>query len=60
MTDLLSRLAGEWPALLAVVVLIVGHLYFAIVEGQRLRPIGIPLFAAAAVFILAELYRTYR
>ena len=59
MTGLLSRISAEWPALLAVCVLILGHLWLTVVEGQALRPIGIPLFAAAAVFLLAELYRTY-
>lgn len=55
--DGLAKVRREWPAALAVAVLVLGHVWLGVVEGQTWRPIGPPLFAAAAVFILGELYR---
>ena len=51
------RILAEWPALLAVLVLVAGHVYLTGIRGQDITPIGIPLFAAIAVFLLAEFAR---
>ena len=57
--DLVERALAEWPALLAVIVLAGGHIYLSVVHGEPLRPLGIPLFAAIIVFVLAELARRF-
>ena len=56
--SLVTRLRGEWPAVLAIVVLLVAHVYLTIIEGEALRPIGIPLLAAVIVFILGEFVKS--
>lgn len=58
----LSRVAArarqDWPAVLAIVVLAVLHVILSVTGGDQARPLGIPLIAGIAVFILAELGRT--
>ncbi len=54
---IVEKLIDEWPAVLALVVLIWGHVYFTVVQGERIQPLGVPLFAAVLVFIVAELGR---
>lgn len=52
--DRIRRLRGEWPALLAVVALVVGHLWYYGVRGADWRPIGLPLLVAIVVFVAGE------
>lgn len=47
----------EWPAVLAFVVLVLGHLVSALVLEQGIQPLGAPLIVAVVVFIVAELGR---
>lgn len=54
MVDWRRWMVVEWPAVLAVAVLVLGHVYLTVVAGEELTPIGTPLFAAIAVFLLAE------
>ena len=54
----LARIRRDWPAALAIVVLAVSHLILTLAGGDQARPLGIPLIAAIAVFVLAELGRT--
>lgn len=56
-TDLPSRIIEEWPAALAVAVLVVSHVYLVIVLERDLTPLGIPLIAAIVVFLVAEVAR---
>lgn len=53
----IERIVTEWPAALAVLVLAAGHVYLVVVEDQELAPLGLPLFLAIAVFIIAEIGR---
>ena len=55
--DLGELLVSEWPAVLAFVVLVLGHLVSIFVLGEGMRPLGLPLLAAIAVFIVAEVGR---
>lgn len=57
MADLTDRVVAEWPAVLAVGVLVLGHLALSMEQGDPLRPLGIPLFAAMVVFLGGELLR---
>ena len=57
MTDLRRRLIEEWPAVLAVVVLVVSHVYLTILLQEEMTPLGIPLIAAIVVFLVAEVGR---
>lgn len=57
MTDIRSRLVDEWPAVLAVLVLILGHIVLTISMEEEMTPLGIPLIAAIAVFLVAEVAR---
>lgn len=50
---------AEWPAVLAFFVLVAGHLVSAVVLGEGVRPLGLPLLVAVLVFIVAELGRGY-
>lgn len=52
-----DRALEDWPAVLAVITLILGHLYLMVAAGESLRPLGIPLFAAILVFLGGELLR---
>ena len=56
-SSLLERILAEWPAVLAVLVLIGGHVYLTGIRGEDLAPLGIPLFAAIVVFVVAEIAR---
>lgn len=56
MGRIVDRLVADWPAALAVAVLIVVHLALLVTGGDA-RPLGLPLFAAIVVFLLAELGR---
>ena len=57
-SDVLARIRRDWPATLAVLVLATTHVALSIAGGDQARPLGIPLFAAVAVFVIAELGRT--
>ena len=54
MPAMAERLRDEWPAVLAVVVLIGAHAYFTVAGTDQAQPLGVPLLAALVVFILAE------
>lgn len=47
-------LVAEWPAVVAFLVLVAGHLVSALILGQGVRPLGLPLLVAILVFIVAE------
>lgn len=53
----LEIVRAEWPAALAVLVLAGGHVAQLALQGDDLSPLGIPLFLAIAVFLLAEFGR---
>lgn len=55
--DLTDRLVAEWPAVLAIAVLVLGHVVMMVGLEESLQPLGIPLFAAIIVFILGEFGR---
>lgn len=57
MTDIKTRLIEEWPAVLAVLVLVFGHIGLTAVLGAEQTPFGIPLIAAIVVFLVAEMGR---
>ena len=48
---------AEWPAVLAVLILVGGHLIYLLVLEDGLRPLGVPFFVSISVFVLAELGR---
>lgn len=52
-----TRLIEEWPAVLAVIVLALTHVYLTIFAGEDVTPFGLPLIAAIVVFLVAELGR---
>lgn len=55
--DVADILLAEWPAVLAFLVLVAGHLVSALVLGEGVRPLGIPLLVAILVFVAAEIGR---
>lgn len=57
--DLVGRIRKEWPAALAILVLVIGHLYLVGVQGQELTPFGIPLVLAVIVFLVGEAARRF-
>lgn len=57
--DVRETLIEEWPAVLAVFVLVAGHVALTIGTDQEMTPLGIPLFAAIAVFLVAEAARRF-
>lgn len=59
MPELRDRLVSEWPAVLAIAVLVLAHVYLTVVRGGDGTPLGIPLFAAIVVFVLAEAVRRF-
>ncbi len=52
-----TRVIEEWPAVLAVIVLIGAHLLLTFATNTEATPLGIPLIAAIVAFITAELGR---
>lgn len=59
MSEFRDRFVSEWPAVLALAVLVIGHVYLTGVRGGDGTPLGVPLFAAIAVFVLAEAVRRF-
>lgn len=56
-TTVINRIRAEWPAVLAVIVLAFSHVFLTVVRGDDVTPIGLPLFIAVAVFLVAEFGR---
>ena len=54
--EILEKAREEWPAVLAIFVLIGGHIGLAFVGGG-MQPFGVPLIAAVVVFLIAEFGR---
>lgn len=52
-----ALVVGEWPAALAVLVLVTGYAVLVVVDDDAIGPLGIPLFAAILVFAAGELVR---
>lgn len=59
MPELRDRLVREWPAGMAIAVLVVAHVYLTGVRGGDGTPLGVPLIAAIVVFVLAEAVRRF-
>lgn len=57
MNDTIERLAGEWPAVLAIVTLVLAHVYLTAAQGETNPPLGLPLIAAILVFLGGEVVR---
>lgn len=58
MADISERVREDWPAVLALITLLLGYVVLTIIDLDSLQPFGLPLLAAVAVFIVAEAARS--